>query len=242
MAETVLRGLAKSYAKKNLEHTAYREARAKFINGVLSGEAELTVNNYPPLVRPKLDQASEVTVRRSGKKNPPLTEDSKEHSPAPQPQPASQSEPQPQGTGKILLLGLAVVIIIIVAMVVYTVTRPAGQSAGTVSSSQTASPAPAQPNAAQLLVKNLLKQDDWASNASLDIFMQKWQSLPADTRNNAIGTLELNQLTTAIYRQLLKERALAGIGNGDIARQKEKRLIEFAHNIGIHDPKIAMPQ
>lgn len=68
MAETTLRSLAKAYAKKNLERAAYREARAKFINGVLSGELELTVNDYPPLIRPKGDEASEVTVRRGAKK------------------------------------------------------------------------------------------------------------------------------------------------------------------------------
>lgn len=68
MADTTLRSLAKAYAKKNLDTAAYREARAKFINGVLSGDIDLTVNEYPPLIRPKGDEASEVTERRDSKK------------------------------------------------------------------------------------------------------------------------------------------------------------------------------
>lgn len=240
MAETALRSLAKAYAKKNLEHAPYRAARAKFINGVLSGEAELTVNEYPSLIRPKRDEALEATVRRSGEKKTPLTGDTKERSPAPQPQ--LQAQPQQQANNKTLLAALVVVVIIIVAVVVYAVTRSMEQSPASVPTSQTASPTPAQPNAAQLLARDLLKQDDWASNTSLDAFMKKWQALPVDIRTKAIGTLELNQLTTAIYRQLIKERALAGIGNGDVARLKEQRLVEFAHNIGIRDPKIAISE
>lgn len=68
MADTSLRSLARAYAKKNIEHAAYREARAKFIEGVLSGEMELPVNEYPPLIKPSEDEAREVTVRRGQKK------------------------------------------------------------------------------------------------------------------------------------------------------------------------------
>ena len=68
MANTTLRSLAKAYAKKTIETAAYREARAKFINAVLSGDTELSVNDYPPLIRPKGDEAAEVTVRRDTKK------------------------------------------------------------------------------------------------------------------------------------------------------------------------------
>ena len=68
MTDTTLRSLARAYAKKNLQQAAYREARSKFINGVLSGDIELTVNDYPPLIRPKGDEAAEITVRRDSKK------------------------------------------------------------------------------------------------------------------------------------------------------------------------------
>jgi len=70
MPDTTLRSLAKAHAKKTMERAAYREARTKFINGVLSGEMDLTVNDYPPLIRPKGDEASEITVRRDSKKKP----------------------------------------------------------------------------------------------------------------------------------------------------------------------------
>ncbi len=71
MTETTLRGLAKAFAKKKLQQEDYREARAKYINGILSGEIKLTVNKYPPMVRPIADESQEVTVRRKDKKKTP---------------------------------------------------------------------------------------------------------------------------------------------------------------------------
>ena len=183
------------------------------------------------MIIPRLDEASESTVRRSDKKKTPLTETAGEHSPLPA-----------TGLNKTLLAGAVVAIVIIVAVIIFAVTGTSTQTAGNAPPTRASTATTKQPNAAQLLVKDLLSQDNWDSNASLDAFLHTWQTLPADVRSNAIGTLELNQLTTAIYRQLLKERALAGIGNGNTALQKQQRLVDFAHTIGIRDPKIAMPQ
>ena len=102
--------------------------------------------------------------------------------------------------------------------------------------------APENPNEAQLLIRDLLNQRNWATDANQAAFIEKWQALSADTRSAAMGSLEINELTTEIYKQLLKERALSGIGNAEEAQAKQKKLIEFAHKVGIKDPKIAMPE
>lgn len=57
-----------------------------------------------------------------------------------------------------------------------------------------------------------------------------------------MGSLELNQLTTAIYKQLMKERALSGLGDEAEAGDQQLKLIEFAKKVGINDPRIAMPE
>lgn len=93
-----------------------------------------------------------------------------------------------------------------------------------------------------MLIRGLLNQRNWSSDANLDTFIEKWQALPADTRAGSLESLELNQLTTAIYKQLLKERALSGIGNEEDSRNKQQKLIDFAAKIGIDDPRIAMPE
>lgn len=232
MAMTTLRSLAKAYAKKNLETPAYREARAKFINGVLTGEVELSVNEYPPLIRPKRDEAAEVTVRReSKKKTTPLTE----HSP-PHPEPDA-------GSRNLLIPAIVAVVLLVIGITVFLLASggdtdevPAGVDA------QVQPTTPDKPNEAQLLVRDLLNQRNWTTQANLDTFMGKWLALPADTRAASMNTLELNQLTTAIYKQLLKERALSGIGNETEAKDKQRKLIDFANKIGIDDPRIKMTE
>lgn len=87
-----------------------------------------------------------------------------------------------------------------------------------------------------------MNQRNWSADASLDAFIDKWHALPADTRAASLESLELNQLTTAIYKQLLKERALSGLGNEETARNRQQKLIDFADKIGIDDPRIAMPE
>ncbi|MBF8268944.1 MAG: FGE-sulfatase protein [Gammaproteobacteria bacterium] len=230
MAETTLRSLAKAYSKKNIEKAAYREARAKFINGVLSGELSLTVNDYPPLIRAKADTTTETTVRKQEKKKRALTEAA-----------ISEQPPQPVKFNKGVMAAAiaAVVILAVIGMFIITGDKEeaikAGGDAAEVST-------PAKPNEAQILIRDFLAQRNWAINANLDAFVLKWQALPADTRNNILDTLELNQLTNAIYKQLLEERALSAIGNATDATNKQLKLIEFARQLGINDPRIAMPE
>ena len=229
MADTTLRSLAKAYAKKNLEKAAYREARAKFINGVLTGGITLTVNDYPPLIRPKADTTTETTLRKQQKKKRALTEA------------VTEQPPQPAKFNKgVLAAGIAVVVILVViSLLIFTGDKEeANNTGGTTAEIST----PTKPNEAQLLIRDFLAQRNWATNANLDAFVLKWESLPGDNRNNIQNTLELNQLTNAIYKQLLEERALSAIGNSTDATNKQLKLIEFARRIGINDTRIAMPE
>ena len=230
MADTTLRSLAKAYSKKTIEQAAYREARAKFINGVLAGEITLSVNDYPPLIRPKTDPTTETTLRRQEKKPPPISET------------PSQPVPQPVKKNNWLLIGAAaaVVLLIIIGIMIFSSgdnqTRSVTAEEPQVAKTQT------QPNEAQLLVRDFLTQRNWASDPSLDAFLAKWQSLAPETRAQATGTLELNQLTNSIYKQLQTERALSSIGNAADSTSKQQKLIDFARQIGINDPRISLPK
>ena len=229
MAETTLRTLAKSYAKKNIEKAAYREARAKFINGVLAGEINLHVNEYPSLIRPKADATAETTLRRQEKKKQPLTE-------------AVQAQQhQPIKNYKVVLAGVAAAVVILAIIGMFVVFGDKDETSVT-GGDNTAVSTPAEPNEAQLLIRDFLAQRNWATNTNLDAFVLTWQALPVDTRNNARNTLELNQLTNAIYKQLLEERALSALSNAADATSKQQKLIDFAGQIGISDPRIAMPE
>ena len=231
MADTTLRSLAKAYSKKNLEHAAYREARAKYINGVLAGELNLSVNDYPSLIRPKADTTTETTVRKQEKKKQhlPLTE-------------ATQEQPVQTGINKKVLIAGALVGLVIVVIIGISLATNGDEKANNATDGEEITTAiQAEPNAAQLLIRDFLAQRNWATNANLDAFVLKWQVLPADIRGNASATLELNQLSNAIYKQLLEERALSAIGN-TADTSKQLKLIAFASQLGIDDPRIVMPE
>lgn len=102
-------------------------------------------------------------------------------------------------------------------------------------------PPPVESNEAQLLIKDFLNQRNW-SNSKLDLFVQQWHVLSAEIRLQTMQTIELSQLNNAIYKQLLEERALSGIGNAENANNKQQKLIEFAEQIGINDSRIKMQE
>lgn len=95
-------------------------------------------------------------------------------------------------------------------------------------------------NEARTLVREFLDRKNWAGS-NLDSFLVQWNALPEETRTDAMQSIELNQLSTAIYKQLLEERALSGIGDAEQAINKQRQLIEFAEQIGINDPRLTMP-
>ncbi|MCH7694817.1 MAG: hypothetical protein IIB73_00760 [Proteobacteria bacterium] len=68
MSKPTLRDLAKAYSKGILQKENYREARATLINGILSGDDTLQVNEYPALVELPDEESLDVTERKSVKK------------------------------------------------------------------------------------------------------------------------------------------------------------------------------
>ena len=221
MADTPLRSLAKAYSKKTLELDAYRDARAKFINGVIAGELELPVNNYPPLIRPDDETSMEETVRRDKKKT--ITEQ-------------SRAAEVPVTSNRTLITAIITVVVLVSVIGIYFIVREPDNSTGTASSTQTAS---IDVNQARTLINDFLDQKNW-STGNLDSFLQNWNMLPAEVRTGALELIEISQLTNAIYKQLLQERALSGIRDSGGSNEKQKILVDFARSIGITDERIVV--
>ena len=96
-----------------------------------------------------------------------------------------------------LAAGVVAVIVIVVIAVFLFIAWNRGESTADNTAQVTASSTPNNPNEAQLLVRDLLNQRNWNTDANLDSFIVKWQALPADIRATSMESLELNQLTTA---------------------------------------------
>lgn len=51
----------------------------------------------------------------------------------------------------------------------------------------------------------------------------------------------MSRLGNAIYKQLLAEKALSNLDDGNLALEKQKLLVNFAREMRIDDPRITMP-
>jgi hypothetical protein len=98
--------------------------------------------------------------------------------------------------------------------------------------------APAVSSAATDAILGFLATRNW-SDASMDAFVNEWQSLPQSDRDAASGSGEMAQLANAIYKKLLEARGLSGVIDPATLQQKQDRLIAFARNLGISDSRLA---
>lgn len=227
-----LRQLARAYAKGELDKDSYRQARAKLIEGILAGEIPLQENNYLP---PLSAETTESTLE-----HPPSSHTYKKKATDLPPMRSARTQtPVHGGKRKIPLISLSLLgLIIVAALAIYLASsgkdgKPPGgtANAGAVTDN----------SAGRTLITAFLQQKSWTEE-SLDNFVAEWRALPQEDRSAAAGSVELGQLTNAIYKQLLAEEALTGLDNGDDALKKQRRLVEFARSIGIDDQRISLPE
>lgn len=259
MPEKSLRALARQYAKGELDKDAYRRSRAEFIEAVLSGSARLPVNDYPaPRSTARAEATSENTRRRPRRKREAedvtsvmVTTDPTPKSVAPiVVEPADvPEEPAAESFPKHYIAVAAIAGLLLVAAIVLA-TRSGAPKSGEVATAagnpaaQIAAPEPAATTASSGpaidLIQKFLGDKNWSEPARSE-FLNQWQALPEDQRAVALNTGEMAQLNNGIYKKMLEERALSGLGDATASLAKQRSLVEFAAAIGIHDPRLSTP-
>lgn len=97
--------------------------------------------------------------------------------------------------------------------------------------------APVNAAAADAIVE-FLRMKSW-SDESMSQFSRSWQSLPQADRDAAAGSGEMSQMANAIYRKLLELRALSQVNGDAESASRQERLLQFARELGINDPRFA---
>ncbi len=255
MANQTLRELAKDHVNGNIDKDSYRKSRAELLQGIVSGSIPLAEIDYPPLVQPPEPESLDDTQRKSDvktlapKKSKPKAEGKTEAAaskPAEDTGSSADSETKPN---KILFvaLGLAVIGIIIVAVIAMTgdsaepPTPTSSASTDDYAGADAATPVAETTTQAQALIRDFLGKKNW-SDSSLDYFLQQWAELPAGDTSSSQDSLEMGQLTNAIYKQLLEEQALSGLVDDDSSLNKQRQLVQFATELGIEDTRISLPE
>jgi hypothetical protein len=247
MTEKTLRDLAREHAKGNLSKEAYRKARSELVEGIVSGKIPLKDIEFRAPDPAAPDESTDATVPRGHKKKTGIAADPAATSQtaivrgtvkATRPSKAA-SEPRGRG-GKVLWIVGAVVLLLVLAGTLFVVFSHQNSPA----SSPAAAPADAgsgstqtEDNAATRLIGDFLGHKDW-SETGMDNILARWSALPAQTRAAAAGSAAQARLDTEIYKQLLEERALSGLGDADKSMARQQRLVDFARQAGIKDPRL----
>lgn len=95
-----------------------------------------------------------------------------------------------------------------------------------------------QSSVAASLIEDFLQKNDW-SDESLQTFKNSWAGLSYQEQTDELASSMKSRLANAINQKLVEERALMAIeSNADESRQRQTKLVNFAAEIGINDPRL----
>lgn len=245
MTNMTLRSLAKDYANGILDKESYRKARENLLRGIAAGEIIVAPIDY----RPPLDiEDMEVTRDKTSIKATSTREESRPTTEIVTPEPPRPpiAARRPSNTPLKLILitatiaALCVIVIIVLYMTAEAPVREITSETGSVPlTGQDA--VPQGPDTGKLLIEEFLRQNNW-SDDSLGQFGMQWNSISDAERTAALAGPEKTQLANAIYRQLLEERALAGLGDVTAAIARQHTLVNFADRVGIEDTRFVVQE
>ena len=249
MNKPTLKKLARAHADNELDKASYRKSRSELIQGILGGSIPLAEIDYPPLVKPPEPESLDDTQRREDIKKPaPSTpaSDAQPQTKKPASAPSGTETSSSSSTGLYIGLAVALLALIAIAAIMFigedksATPSSATTSAGSVANVAEKTGMTAESSSqSQLMIRDFLKTNNW-STSSLNNFAQSWSELPEGDVLSSSASLEMGQLTNAIYKQLLEEQALSGLVDDDSSVQKQEQLVEFAVELGIEDPRISL--
>ncbi|MCG8324572.1 MAG: hypothetical protein MI673_03575 [Thiotrichales bacterium] len=236
-----LRELAKDFAQGKINQDDYRKQRTSLVQGILAGNISVPDREFlAPLPPPDEDpditaqgydydpsSTTEIAVTKPGQKNRDVSA-----TPAPPPPMASKHSPVLLFTA--LSVAVLLIIVAVTALFIFT-----SDSKDTVPAPEQTVQAPVAGQAASQLIQIFIEQNNWQPD-KLKQFEEHWQQIGPVEQRAASGLPIMGQLVNAIYKQILEERAMATLGDAEASRRKQQILVDFANNLGIHDPKISV--
>lgn len=89
------------------------------------------------------------------------------------------------------------------------------------------------------LIREFVTNKRWNDN-SMNSFLQQWTELSDTEKRATLASGTATQMTNAIFQQFKQEEALASIGDAELAKQKQQKLINFANRLGINDERLVI--
>jgi len=232
-----LRELAKAYANGQLEKDRYRVDRTAYIEAILAGTVSIrpVQNNTTSSPSSSSSRPRSATDQTTMMSDPVYTAADN----------GGTDNNLKSGKTGLIVGGVALLVISLMLIVAFSGDTPEQQTSQSPVVADSATPgmniqSDSVSTAAVMLVRSFLDNNIW-SDASMDGFLQDWSSLAESDRMASKDSIEIGQMTNAIYKKLLEERALSGIGNPETSYEKQRMLVQFASAIGISDPRITLP-
>ncbi len=226
-----LRKLARAYSDGKIEKDKYRTDRTAFFEDLIAGNVILPVEDNTAEKIARGDTFSDITLQKIGESSS---------------QPAPTNPAQSKGlldNKPVVFGGIGAIVVIVLLVAIFS-----GGDDTSIQPNQSqndAGPAPvvvedAPPSPLENHISSFLAANTW-SEASLNAFLNEWQSFADADHASAMSSTAFSQLVNEISKKLLEERALAAIGNPETSYEKQRQLVEFANTIGIADQRITLP-
>ncbi len=260
MAEKTLRELAKDYANGVLDKDTYRSERDHLLIGIIANEISVKANEYRPLSKSQdLDRTMEKTEIRPFK-NPPAQEPvtavvTPEIIPDSATSDWKESDSENFFTSK-LFFAIAIIVIIFLGYLIFKPEKETQSTETPVSTAEVPSetiseemsePAVSIPAATETsghqsvaasLIESFLNENSW-TDESLQTFKNQWTSLSYEEQADELVSPMKSRLANAINQKLVEEKALLALGeDSELVQERQQRLVDFAAEIGINDPRL----
>ncbi len=250
-----LKELAKDYAQGRLTKADYRQHRVNLIKAILAAEVEVKEyvfqdptppqediteqSSFDPLATAKMANVSKY--KEGGDDNDITMPDASARLLASEVKIAKTEVKTEQPKSNLTWLYIAtVVVLFIVIALTFLMLRSGFDDSSTNTEAEKQTQTLNILSASDRLISDFLANANWQSD-KLNEFIQSWQQLSDEDRQKTRESTHLSQLSSAIYKKILAEKALMTIGETESAANQQKNLIDFAKAIGIDDPKIITP-
>lgn len=221
-----LHELSTEYAQHLIGRDNYRKSRSALIRGICAGEIEVKTREY---LAPIKDLSKELTETERGRLKKNNTISTRLEPKSPMTHYLAWIFKQKNILIRTMIVLLPAIIWLIILLLPTTNNEPV----------QTKEVQMPKNSVGEILITDFIQQKNWSKN-SMESFLLSWQSLSEQNHSVAVNSPTMQRLISAIYRQLLSERALLSLGDVENVITNQQSLINFADELEIDDKRLTV--
>jgi formylglycine-generating enzyme required for sulfatase activity len=222
MSTPSLRGLAKAYSDGLIDRKQYIRARRQIIDNIVGGKVEI-VPYEAPAARPNPDLERTFSDGEATLEVPPFDVD---------------APPSTAAKSNLTIVIIAVLALTAVGGFTWLKMAPSPNGPARREPATSENKDPRSPNPAEELLVDFLDENRWQIER-IDAFVLAWEKAPAAARRALADSPSMHRAAAAIYQKFGEEKALLDLGEYAEVLATQRRLLDLAAALSLHNERIA---